>query len=134
MPSRISVEPSQIHLLGGIRIAVKDMSHIQGLRTSLGNRGYFELYQPCAKTAVSIKRLIDAGASIIGKTKLSSFASREEPTECVDFQAPFNPRGDGYQSPAGSSSSSGAAVAAYDWLDFAIWSDSKTLIRPQRTI
>ncbi len=79
---------------------------------------------PCVKTAKSIQKLIDAGAEIVGKSKLSSFAAREEPTECVDYQAPFNPRGDGYQSPAGSSSGSAAAVASYDWLDFAIWTDS----------
>lgn len=49
---------------------------------------------------------------------------REEPTECVDFQAPFNPRADGYQSPAGSSSGSGAAIASYDWLDITIGTDT----------
>jgi hypothetical protein len=32
---------------------------------------------------------------------------------------------DGYQSPAGSSSGSGAAIAAYLWLDISIGSDSK---------
>ncbi|EFY94312.1 amidase domain protein [Metarhizium robertsii] len=36
----------------------------------------------------------------------------------------FNPRGDGYQSPAGSSSGSAAAVAAYDWLDCALSTDT----------
>lgn len=83
---------------------------------------------PCDKTATSIQKLIDAGAEIVGKNKLSSFAAREEPTECVDYQAPFNPRGDGYQSPAGSSSGSAAAVASYDWLDFAIGTDSKSCL------
>ena len=54
-----------------------------------------------------------------------SFAATEEPLECVGFQAPWNPRADGYQSPAGSSSGSGAAIASYPWLDIAIGSDSK---------
>ena len=49
---------------------------------------------------------------------------KEEPTEAIDFPAPFNPRGDGYQSPAGSSSGSASAIAAYDWLDFAIGTDT----------
>ncbi len=80
---------------------------------------------PCDKTAKSIQKLIDAGAEIVGKNKLSSFAAREAPTESVDYQAPFNPRGDGYQYPAGSSSGSAAAVASYDWLDFAIGTDSE---------
>ncbi|KAL8683875.1 MAG: hypothetical protein Q9186_000218 [Xanthomendoza sp. 1 TL-2023] len=78
---------------------------------------------PDAESA--IQRLIDAGVEVLGKSKLTSFAAREEPTESVDYQAPFNPRGDGYQSPAGSSSRSAAAVSSYDWLDFAIGSDSR---------
>ena len=78
---------------------------------------------PAASTAPSIQTLIDAGASIVGTTKLSSMISREEPTEATDYQAPFNPRGDGYQSPAGSSSGSASTVASYDWLDIAIGTD-----------
>lgn len=105
---------------------MKDMFNIKGLRTSVGNRDFFNLYPPCTDTASAIQRLIAAGAEILGKSKLSSFAAREEPTESVDFQAPFNPRGDGYQSPAGSSSGSAAAVSSYNWLDFAIGSDSKS--------
>lgn len=50
--------------------------------------------------------------------------AREEPADAVDFQTAFNPRGDGYQSPAGSSSGSAAAVAAYDWVDCALGTDT----------
>ncbi|KAF2787306.1 amidase signature enzyme [Melanomma pulvis-pyrius CBS 109.77] len=56
--------------------------------------------------------------------KSSSFIGCEEPTEAVDYQVPFNPRGDGYQSPAGSSSGSAAGLASYGWLDFTIGSDT----------
>ena len=68
--------------------------------------------------------MVDAGAILVGTTKLASFAATEEPTQYIDYQAPWNPRADGYQSPAGSSSGSGAAIGAYDWLDIAIGSDS----------
>lgn len=44
--------------------------------------------------------------------------------DAVDYPTAFNPRGDGYQSPAGSSSGSAAAVAAYDWLDCALGTDT----------
>lgn len=44
--------------------------------------------------------------------------------DAVDFHTAFNPRGDGYQSPAGSSSGSAAAVASYDWLDCALGTDT----------
>ena len=56
---------------------------------------------------------------------LSMFLSREEPAESVDYQTAWNPRGDSYQGPGGSSSGSAAAVAAYDWLDIGIGTDSK---------
>ena len=49
----------------------------------------------------------------------------EHPTQSVDYQAQFNPRGDGYLITGGSSGGSAAAIAAYDWLDLAICSDSK---------
>lgn len=60
----------------------------------------------------------------MGMAKLSSMIGREQPTEATDYHAPFNPRGDGYQSPAGSSSGSAVAVATYDWLDFALGTDT----------
>ncbi|MCJ1384206.1 hypothetical protein MMC17_007322 [Xylographa soralifera] len=123
VPSRTCREKSSTLPLAGTRIVVKDMFDIKGLRTSVGNRNFFNLYPACIETATAIQRLIDAGAEVLGKSKLSSFAAREEPTESVDYQALFNPRGDGYQSPAGSSSGSAAAVSSYDWLDFAIGSD-----------
>ncbi|KAF6804285.1 hypothetical protein CSOJ01_10316 [Colletotrichum sojae] len=42
----------------------------------------------------------------------------------VDFHAPFNARGDDYQTPTGSSSGSGAGIGAYDWLDISLGSDT----------
>ena len=42
----------------------------------------------------------------------------------TDYLAPFNPRGDGYQSPSSSSSGSAVASAAYPWLDFTIGTDT----------
>ena len=111
--------------LKGIRVAIKDNYHIRGTQTSLGNRAYFETSSLQEDTAEVVIRLIDAGAHVVGKTHLSSFAMMEHPTQSVDYQAPFNPRGDGYLITGGSSGGSAAAVATYDWLDIAICSDSK---------
>jgi Asp-tRNA(Asn)/Glu-tRNA(Gln) amidotransferase A subunit family amidase len=94
------------------------------------NKAYYELYPPATSTARAIQILYDAGAVIVGTTKLASFAATEEPVECIDWQAPWNPRADGYQSPAGSSSGSGVAIAAYPWLDISIGSDSKHIQSP----
>ena len=95
----------------------------------MGNKGYLELYPPATATATSIVSIVEGGASIVGKTKLSSFLSREEATESIDFQTPWNPRADGYQTPGGSSSGSAAAVAAYDWIDIGIGTDTNGSIR-----
>ena len=59
-------------------------------------------------------RLIDAGANVVGKAHLSSLAMMEHPTQSVDYQAPFNPGGDGYLITDGSSGGSAAVIAAYD--------------------
>lgn len=83
------------------------------------------MYPPAAQTAACIEILRKAGARIVGTTKLASLAATEEPIGCIDLQAPWNPRGDGYQSPAGSSSGNGVAIASYPWSDIAIGPDSK---------
>jgi Asp-tRNA(Asn)/Glu-tRNA(Gln) amidotransferase A subunit family amidase len=124
VPSRLRFTTSSDAPLAGLRVAVKGNFNLQGLRTSLCNRAYFNTYPPCDKTAKCIQQVVDAGATLVGTTKLASFAATEEPTQCIDYQAPWNPRADGYQSPAGSSSGSGAAIGAYGWLDIAIGSDS----------
>jgi Asp-tRNA(Asn)/Glu-tRNA(Gln) amidotransferase A subunit family amidase len=125
VPSRAGIAPTPSLPLNGFRIAVKDIFEIENVRISVCNSAYYELYDAPTKTAACIERLIAAGAVIVGTTKLASFAATEEPVECIDYDAPWNPRADGYQSPAGSSSGSGAAMAAYEWLDITIGSDSE---------
>ena len=125
VPSRLRDVMTAARPLAGLRVAVKDIFHIENIRTSLCNRAYYELYPPATSTAGCIKILCESGAKVVGTTKLASFAATEEPIECVDFQAPWNPRADGYQSPAGSSSGSAVAIASYHWVDVAIGSDSK---------
>ncbi|KAL1879269.1 hypothetical protein Daus18300_001848 [Diaporthe australafricana] len=114
--------------LDGARITVKDNIDIAGHKTSLCNKAWLELYPEKTKTAACVQVLIDAGAIILGKVKLQAMIMREEPLECVEFTAPFNPRADGYQVPSGSSHASAAGVASYDWLDFSIGSDSMCLL------
>jgi len=110
--------------LSGMRFAVKDMYSVAGLKTSLCSRPYYAVSKRAEVTAPCITRLLSEGCTLVGMLKLSSFIGREEPTEAIDYQAPFNPRGDGYQSPAGSSSGSAAGLASYAWLDFTLGSDT----------
>ncbi|KAI4633339.1 uncharacterized protein J4E92_008496 [Alternaria infectoria] len=124
VPSRCYFNPSSARPLDGARISVKDNIDIAGHKTTLCNRAWEDLYPPRSKHADCVQTLVDAGAIIVGKTKLQAMIMREEPLECVEFAAPFNPRGDGYQVPSGSSHGSAAGIASYDWLDFSLGSDT----------
>lgn len=100
------------------------------MKTSFGSRAWYEISDVKNETATAVQRLIDAGAIIVGKNKLSQFANAGAyVTEHIDYLLPFNPRGDGYQSPSDSSGGSAAAVASYDWLDASMGSDTGGSVR-----
>ena len=104
---------------------MKDIYDLKGLRTSNGNRAWYHLYPPAENTAFPVQKLIDAGAIIVGKMITSQFANGETATaDWVDYHAPFNPRGDGYQDASSSSAGAGAGEGAYDWLDISLGSDT----------
>ena len=129
VPSRVTFTDKESRPLTGMRIAVKDVIDVEGYRTGASNRAYHALYPPKAVSSPIVDELISLGAVVIGKTKSTQFALGEEPTaDWIDYHCPFNPRGDGYQTTEGSSAGSGAAVAAYDWLDLALGTDSKSSI------
>lgn len=105
---------------------VKDIFDIEGIRTSVGSRDYLRLYPPAHTTAPAIQALIDLGCDLIGLSKMGSMVLKQEPTQAVEFLAPFNPRADGWQSPSGGSSGQASAIAQYDWLDIAVASDCES--------
>lgn len=101
-----------------------------GVKSSYGNRAWYNLYPENNIAGTAIQRLIDAGAQIVGLQKPSQFANGEKATaDWVDYHSPFNPRGDGYQDPSSSSSGAGASIASYEWLDLAVGSDTGGSIR-----
>ncbi|KAL8793902.1 MAG: hypothetical protein Q9195_003521 [Heterodermia aff. obscurata] len=124
VPSRLGSHISHKPPLSRIRVGVKDNFDLEGTKTSLCSRSYLQLYPRKGKSAPCLQRLLDLGVSVIGKTKLCAFAQWEEPTEAIEYTSPWSPRADGFQSSGGSSNGSGAAVAAYDWVDITIGSDS----------
>ncbi|KAI9742011.1 MAG: hypothetical protein M1834_000400 [Cirrosporium novae-zelandiae] len=131
VPSRLYFGPRTAEKpLSGVRVGVKDVYDIKGLKTGSGSRAYFELYPEKNASAPAVQRLFDLGAILVGKTKTSQFANGESPTaDWVDIHAPFNPRGEGYQTPSSSSAGSAAGLAAYDWLDHTIGTDTSGSIR-----
>ena len=110
--------------LAGARVSLKDIFHLAGTKTTMMSRSYVELYSPDNESADYVNKLIKLGAVVVGKTKMTQFASSDEPTDqWIDFHCPINPRGDRYQSPSGSSSGAAASLAGYSWLDFSIPGD-----------
>ncbi|KAI6086535.1 putative amidase [Hypoxylon rubiginosum] len=130
VPSRLYTTPTAVKPLAGKRISVKDIFKVTGIKTTQNNRAWVDLYGPDDETALFVQRLIELGAVIVGKTKMHAFASAEEPTDqWIDFHAPFNPRGDEYQTPSGSTGGGAAALASYEWLDYSIGTDTTGSIR-----
>lgn len=131
VPSRLYYPPpTEEKPLSGKRLVVKDIYDLKGVRTSGGNRAYREMISPAESSAPALQKLIDLGAVVVGKTKTTQFALGERPTaDYVDQLAPFNPRGDNYQHPQGSSCGTGASLASYSWLDFGTGSDTGGSVR-----
>ncbi|CAG8176305.1 unnamed protein product [Penicillium salamii] len=131
VPSRLYHKPTPEKPFAGTRIGVKDIMDLSGLRTGASSRAYTELHGPRTENAEVIQKILELGFIVVGKLKTSQFADSEWPTcDYVDYHAPFNPRADGYQTTSGSSCGSAAAVASYEWLDFALGTDSKCYNTP----
>lgn len=114
VPSRLYSRPSTNKPLAGIRVGIKDIFNLRGTKTSQGNRAWYDLYPEADNTAPAVQKLIDAGAIIVGKMKTSQFGNAQVATaDWVDYHAPFNPRGDGYQDASSSSSGPAAGVGEF---------------------
>lgn len=77
VPSKLytSLLDRTIYPLAGLRFAVKDLANISRILTSGGSRAMLRLYNsPPDKTAPAIQDLLDLGAVLVGKTKLTVFA------------------------------------------------------------
>ncbi|KAL8891818.1 MAG: hypothetical protein Q9192_005700 [Flavoplaca navasiana] len=125
MPSRLYAKESQQHPLAGARISVKDYFKLAGIKTTMTNRAFTEFHPAESETAEYIETLLQLGAVIVGKSKMCPSAAGENLGDWIDFQCPFNPRGDQYQNPGSSTTGGGASLAGYPWLDYSIGTDSE---------
>jgi aspartyl-tRNA(Asn)/glutamyl-tRNA(Gln) amidotransferase subunit A len=89
--------------LQGIPIGVKDIFDVRGVQTKCGSRARAEV-APASEDAVSVARVRDAGAVILGKTTTQEFAAGV-------VSAPARNPWDSSRIPGGSSGGSAAAVA-----------------------
>jgi len=112
--------------LAGLTGVVKDMYDIAGERTGAGNPDWLARQQPAARNAAAIQRLLDAGATITGKTICDEFFYSVAGMN-AHYGTPPNVRAPG-RIPGGSSSGSAAAAAA-GACDFSLGSDTGGSVR-----
>jgi amidase len=112
--------------LAGLTCAVKDMYDIAGYRTGGGSPDWLAAATEAASSAAAVRRVLDAGATIIGKTICDEFFFSVTGAN-AHYGTPANPRASG-RLPGGSSSGSAAATAA-GTCDFALGSDTGGSVR-----
>ena len=112
--------------LAGLSAAVKDMYDIVGERTGGGSPAWLAAQAPAAGNAGAVQRILDAGATVIGKTVCDEFFFSVTGAN-AHYGTPVNPRAPG-RMPGGSSSGSASAVAA-GACDFALGSDTGGSVR-----
>lgn len=120
MPSRLYHKPDPRKPLSGKRVSLTDPFDVQGAKTTLSSRAWAQLYPAADTSAAYVKKLLDLGAVVVGKTKTTQFTTG---LQWVDHHPPVNPRGDRYHEASGSSAGAAASLAGYQWLDFAVGGD-----------
>ena len=110
--------------LAGVAVAIKDNIAVAGVPMTCGSRALAD-YRPTADAAV-VRRILDAGGTIAGKTTMSEFALGGD-EDSMRFRRPCHPT-DPDRYPGGSSSGSAVAVAEGS-ADTALGSDTAASIR-----
>lgn len=123
---RCTVRGAQAGLLAGLRFAVKDLIDVAGHPTGGGNPDWPRHYPTPDRHAWVVQTLLDAGASVIGKT-VTDEVSLGILGENAHDGTPVNPAAPGHV-PGGSSSGSASAVAA-GACEFALGTDSGGSVR-----
>ena len=124
--NHIAVAGAATGPLIGTTFAVKDVFDVAGARTGLGHPEWLRSHPPARRTAKVVQQLLDAGASLAGKTH-SDELCYSLTGENVHYGTPLNPWAP-ERIPGGSSNGSGSAVAG-GLVDFALGSDCGGSVR-----
>ncbi len=112
--------------LAGLTFTAKDIFVVAGHVTGGGNPDWKATHGPAEKTARAVSVLVEAGATMAGKT-ITDELTRGIFGEIAHYDTPVNPRAPG-RVPGGSSSGS-ASVVAGGLVDFALGSDTGGSVR-----
>jgi amidase len=112
--------------LAGLTAAVKDLYDVAGTTTGNGNPTWLATHPAAAEHAAAVKKILDAGATIVGKTVCDEFFYSVTGAN-AHYGTPVNPRAPG-RLPGGSSGGSASAVAS-GACDFALGSDTGGSVR-----
>jgi amidase len=112
--------------LSGRSFAAKDLFDVAGYVTGAGNPDWARGREPAASHAPVVAQLLQAGATLIGKTHTDE-VSRGIFGQNAHYGTPLNPRAPG-RVPGGSSSGSASAVAG-GICDFALGTDTGGSVR-----
>ena len=112
--------------LAGLRFAAKDLFDVAGQVTGCGNPDWLRTHAPAAATAPAVARLVEAGATLVGKTVTDELAFSLN-GQNFHYGTPVNVNAPG-RIPGGSSSGSAAAVAG-GLVDFALGTDTGGSVR-----
>ncbi len=124
--SQVYVKGAQAGPLSGLSFAAKDIFDIAGHVTGGGNPDWARTHDPAAVHAPVVRKLLDAGATLIGKT-ITDELTRGILGVNVHYGTPVNPAAPD-RVPGGSSSGSASAVAG-GLVDFALGSDTGGSVR-----
>lgn len=123
---RLRIEGAAEGPLAGLRFAAKDIYDIEGYVTGGGNPDWAAVQSPATTTAASVQKLLDAGATLVGKT-ITDELTRGILGINVHDGTPLNPRApDRF---TGGSSSGSASVVAAGEADMALGSDTGGSVR-----
>lgn len=123
---QVPVLHAQTGQFAGLRLAVKDIYDVKGLRTGCGNPQKYAEASPATATASAVQAVLDSGARFIGKTQTDELAFSLF-GQNVHFPYPVNPAASDRMT-GGSTSGSAAAVAG-GLADIAFGSDTGGSIR-----
>jgi amidase len=112
--------------LAGLTFGAKDIYDVEGHRCTFGNPKWLQTHAPATQTAVAVRQLVAAGATLAGKTQTAELTYSLN-GENIHYGSVLNPNAPGRDT--GGSSSGSAAATAARLVDFALGSDTGGSVR-----